>query len=107
MVLLKNEGVLPLHGSQSVAVVGPHAFSTRDLLSDYPIDQLCFQEPKRSGDCWPTLGEAFAALHPGNVTVEKGVDMDSKEPPGIAAALAAANRSDMVVLCLGIGNHQE
>ena len=47
MVLLKNEGgVLPLSAPGSIAVVGPHAVSHRDLLSDYIIDQLCYKGPQ-------------------------------------------------------------
>ena len=40
-VLLKAEGgVLPLKSKRSIAVVGPHAVSHRDLLSDYVVDQV-------------------------------------------------------------------
>lgn len=52
MVLLKNapDGktgakVLPLTATARLAVVGPHAVSHRDLLSDYIVDQLCWKGP--------------------------------------------------------------
>jgi len=35
MVLLKNEGVLPLNPDAKLAVIGPHVDSTQDLLSNY------------------------------------------------------------------------
>ena len=36
MVLLKNDGVLPLRGKfKSIAVIGPNAFSTRALMGNY------------------------------------------------------------------------
>ena len=40
MVLLKNDNnTLPLSTGKKLAVVGPHVFSTRDLLEDYKGDQ--------------------------------------------------------------------
>lgn len=35
LVLLKNDGVLPLHGIKRVAVIGPHADATRVLRGNY------------------------------------------------------------------------
>ena len=100
--------MLPLKATGSLAVVGPHAVSKRDLLSDYIIDQLCYKGPIRGGDCWPSIGEAFTNMHTGGtVTVEKGVDMNTHNTGGIAAAVAAAEAADSVVLCIGIGNEQE
>ena len=99
--------MLPFSRSASVAVVGPHAVSHRDLISDYPSDQLCYGGPIRQGDCWPSIGEAFQQFHGGKVQVEPGVDMDSRDTGHIKAALAAAQSAEVVVLCLGIGNGQE
>ncbi len=39
IVLLKNSGVLPLRRGLRLAVVGPHAYSQRDLIEDYAGDQ--------------------------------------------------------------------
>ena len=39
LVLLKNDGVLPLHGVKRVVVVGPHADSTRVLRGNYSSSQ--------------------------------------------------------------------
>jgi beta-glucosidase len=39
LVLLKNDGVLPLHGVKRIAVVGPHADSTRVLRGNYSSSQ--------------------------------------------------------------------
>jgi beta-glucosidase-like glycosyl hydrolase len=115
-VLLKNaEGaidakkkMLPLLPSASVAIVGPHAVTKADLLSDYPIDQLCFQGPIRGGACWPSIGEAFSTHHTrAKVLVEQGVAMASTDRSGVETAIAAANASDVVILCLGLGKKQE
>jgi beta-glucosidase len=39
LVLLKNDGVLPLHGVKRIAVVGPHGDSTRVLRGNYSSSQ--------------------------------------------------------------------
>lgn len=123
MVLLRNEPIfnsslsetvseaakaLPLKVDAHLAVLGPHAVSHRDLLSDYIVDQLCWKGPIRGGDCWPTIGEAFTTAHTaGQVTVAQGVDMESHDRELIPVAIAAAKAADTIVLCLGIGNAQE
>lgn len=109
IVLLRNDGdILPFAPDTSLAVVGPHAISKRDLLAGYAVDQLCFGAETT---CWPSIGEAFAALHPGAVSVVGGVGMnvsnETDARPGIANALAAAQAADVVVLCLGIGGEEE
>lgn len=54
-------------------------------------------------DCIPTIAEAVAAVNRGGRTTSaKGVDVDSKDASGIAAALALARAADVVVLVLGI-----
>ena len=35
LILLKNDGVLPLAAPASIAVIGPNAASSRNLLGDY------------------------------------------------------------------------
>jgi beta-glucosidase len=39
LVLLKNDGVLPLHGVTRIALIGPHADSTRVLRGNYSSSQ--------------------------------------------------------------------
>eukprot|EP01052_Picozoa_sp_SAG31_P003185 SAG31_NODE_120_length_23892_cov_10.545623_14_plen_502_part_00 len=114
MVLLKNakhastgRKVLPL-SLESIAVVGPHAVSHRDLLSDYIVDQLCWKGPVRGGDCFPTVGDAFTAAHAGDVFVVEGISMDGHvDNETMSEALQAVKKAEQVVLMLGIGNHQE
>jgi len=105
MVLLHNDGVLPLAPGRRVAVVGPHSISQRDLIEDYAGDQRCFDG---TDTCIPTIGEMLTRYNVGGTTtVAKGVDMNSGDASGIPAALAAARSSDVVVLCLGIGHNEE
>jgi len=105
IVLLKNQGVLPLSAGRKLAVLGPHSISTRDLIEDYAGDQRCSDG---SDNCIPTIGAMLTAANgPQFTTVVPGIAMDSRDRSGIPAALAAARLADAVVLCLGIGHTQE
>ena len=107
-VLLKNDGgVLPMKRGIKTAVLGPHAFSTRDLMSDYKGDEQCVGGGS-DFSCFPTIGQAFVRANGAeNTLVEQGVEMDSADASGIPAALSAASKADQVLLFVGIGNSQE
>ena len=91
---------------KKTAVLGPHAFSTRDLMSDYKGDEQCVGGGS-DFSCFPTIGQAFALANgAANTFVEKGVDMDSSDASGIPAALSAAEKAAHAPFC-GIGNTQE
>lgn len=95
IVLLKNEGVLPLSTSvRSVAIIGPFADSGHILGG------------------WSAMGKAEEAvtlrqgiaskLGPDAVvTTAIGCDIDSNDESGFAEALAVAAASDVVILALG------
>ena len=95
VVMLKNDGVLPLAGhSPRLAVIGP--------LSDSSIDMR--------GPWWgaaPPDGQVTVAaglrdmLTEGHVLQAAGVDIDGGEVGGMAAALELCERVDAIVLCLG------
>mmetsp|Transcript_68123 Transcript_68123/g.221823 ORF Transcript_68123/g.221823 Transcript_68123/m.221823 type:complete len:755 (+) Transcript_68123:43-2307(+) len=100
LVLLKNDGMLPLKQGQRVAVVGPQGVARDGLLSDYAADQICF-----GGDdhCIGTIAEGIAAANAGGrTTASQGVEVNSSKTDGIQAALDDASAADVVVLVLGI-----
>lgn len=101
MVLLKNDGLLPLRRGAAIAVVGPMGVNT-DLMSDYAGgtgEEGCW--PDSGEGCVRTIAQAIAQANGGNVTVAKGCDVNSPSPSGIEAALAAARAAEAVVLALG------
>lgn len=99
-VLLKNDGVLPLKKGIKIAVVGPLSDSGYSLLDDYYVDQVC---PQGGFDCITTIGQAVSMVNVGgNTSIFKGVDINSSDDSGIAAALEACSKSDVVVLAVGI-----
>lgn len=104
MVLLKNEGdVLPLSRDISaIAVIGPNADSKKVLLGNY------FGTPARY--VTPLQGIINKVEPDVRVFYAEGCDLVStkdsawggKATKGFSEALAAAERSDVVVMCLGL-----
>lgn len=107
-VLLKNDNaVLPIVKGKKTALLGPHVFSTRDLMSDYKGDEQCAGGGS-DFSCFSTIATAFTnANGPENTVVSEGVDLASFNTTGIAAAIAAAKSAEQVILFIGIGNTQE
>ena len=111
VVLLRNTAsVLPLagHGQHSIAVVGPQAIAKAGLLSDYATEQACAPSATESDTdyCITSIAEAVAAVNGGAAAnrtwVAAGVEVNSNNTQGIAAAVALAKKADIVLLCLGI-----
>ena len=105
MVLLKNEGgILPLDPGKKTAVIGPLADSEHDMLGPW-------WGRGRDEDA-VTVFDGIAAQSPG-ATFAQGCTLSNLEPPaynpaqdcntdaGFAAAVAAAQAADQVVLALG------
>ncbi len=103
MVLLKNDGLLPLDSSKirNIAVVGPNAASDLALIANYsgtPSHSITLLDGIRnrvSPDTrvWYALG---SHLH-----MNREEDLALPEDR-IKEAVSAAERSDVVVLCLGL-----
>lgn len=100
MVLLKNDGTLPLKRNSHIAVLGPIGVSGFSLLDDYYGDDIC----QGGGfSCITTIGEAISSYNEGGVTIViKSVDIDSTNATEIPVAIEAAQKADIVILCLGI-----
>ena len=120
MVLLKNDGTLPLKQDiKTLAVIGPNADSSRNLMGDYSytamLDLLRYSPPVGASFAGidastlaphaikaPTVLEAIRAAHPQlNVLYARGCDVLEADTSGIAAAVAAAGQADVVLLVVG------
>jgi beta-glucosidase len=95
IVLLKNDGLLPLvAGAQRIAVVGPLAAARRDMLG-------CWTLFGREQDV-ETIREGIeAAAGAAQVTYAPGCAVRGDDAAGIAAAVAAAQAADVVIAVLG------
>ncbi|MGI5520096.1 glycoside hydrolase family 3 N-terminal domain-containing protein [Micromonospora sp. CA-259024] len=123
LVLLRNDGVLPLlAGAGTVALIGPNADDARHLLGDYSfaahIEALTEARKRRgllgemmtipddleideSTDGVPTVRDALAARLGDRLLYAPGCDVVDPSTDGFGEAVAAAAAADVAVLVLG------
>ncbi|HKT02807.1 MAG TPA: glycoside hydrolase family 3 N-terminal domain-containing protein [Rugosimonospora sp.] len=104
VVLLSNDGVLPLAGGAHVAVVGPLADDVTGLMG-------CYAFPGHVGIRYPdlpagiplrTVWQALGSDLPGaRLTLNAGCGIDQEDRSGFAAAGAAAAAAGVCVAVLG------
>ena len=110
-VLLKNEGILPLKGTERILVTGPNANSLRTLNGGWSYTW------QGEGDAfvpqYNTILEALQARFP-RVSYSPGVEYDnafgswqSENASGIAKAVAAARMADVIIACVGENTYCE
>lgn len=101
MVLLKNDGLLPLDRSafKSIGVIGPNAASIDALRGNY----------YGTADEYTTFLDGIRAAFDGRVYYSEGCHLfrDQLQPlsqpgDGYAEAVTVAEQSDVVVLCVGL-----
>ena len=106
VLLRNNDRLLPLDRSShmKIAIVGPQAVAKQGLLSDYATEQACppISTESDTDYCIISIAEAVAAVAPNRTFVAAGVDVNSNNTDGIAAAISIAKEADVVLLCLGI-----
>ena len=97
MVLLKNDGILPIKGKKTIAVIGPNADSKNVLLGNYN------GTPSR----YTTLlrgiqdGSDNRVIYAVGCHLYKDVIGDWAEHPE-HEAIIAAQQADVVILCMGL-----
>jgi beta-glucosidase len=121
MVLLKNDGLLPLPKKGTLAVIGPNAAVTRHLLGDYSYASMVDLMTYRPMPSSPFIGgvdkdhmqmhsvqipsvlDGIRALLGKDVKViyAPGCDVAGPDRSGFAQAVQAANLADVVILVLG------
>lgn len=121
IVLLRNDGVLPLAAAPgTIAVIGPNADEVRHMMGDYSYpahieslvemrdgrnlfdipmpDDVSFTNVALEG---PSILDALRARFGGAVRHERGCGVDDDDTSGIAAAVEVAAAADVVVLVVG------
>ena len=94
MVLVKNDGVLPLREPRRIALVGP--------LCDAPADQLGAWASAGAAEDSITILEGVRAGFPAaEILFVEGCRPKAPIEGGHAAAQAAAAQADVVLLCVG------
>ena len=95
MVLLSNNGVLPLQKGVKIALVGPLADAPREQIGAWQG----WGEAKRSITIRKGLEERFGKE---NILYTKGSDFRKPLDGGIEDAVRVANEADVVVLSIGL-----
>ena len=95
MVLLSNNGILPLKKGVKIALVGPLADDPREQLGSW----VGFGEKEHSVTMFTALKERFGCK---NVLYTKGTDFRAPIDGGVAEAVKLARQSDVVLLAIGL-----
>jgi beta-glucosidase len=97
MVLLKNkQHVLPLTATiNKIALVGPLAKDQEDLLGSWSAHGMPTDVETIADGMEKEFGQKV------HFNYAKGCDIDSTDESSIADAVAAAQKSDIIVVCLG------
>ena len=94
-VLLQNNGnLLPLHKGQKIALIGPLAKDSAEILGCW----AGFASVDNSVSIWNGMKQEFGEE---NLTYAKGCDYDGQDTTTYANAVKAAQKADVTVLCLG------
>jgi beta-glucosidase len=121
LVLLKNDGLLPLKKSiKKLAVIGPNADSSRIMMGDYsytasaelqallPAADSAFAAVSKSElenptVVIPTLLDSIKSRVPSSTHViySRGCELNSTDESGFASALQTAREADAIILVLG------
>ena len=94
VILLENNGVLPLSKNAKVAVIGPNADKMYNQLGDYTAPQT----PENI--CTPLEG-IREKLGASNVVYAKGCAIKDVESADIASAVRAARSADVAIVFVG------
>ncbi|MFD3485723.1 glycoside hydrolase family 3 N-terminal domain-containing protein [Streptomyces sp. NPDC058665] len=104
VILLRNDGVLPLDRPARIAVVGPQADTPSAVLGCYsfPVHVGSQHPGTPAGVQLPTLLQALMSEFPGcEIVTAAGCAVDSAVTDGFAAALRAVRGADVIVAALG------
>lgn len=94
VVLLENNGILPLSKDMKVAVIGPNADNMYNQLGDYTA-------PQPRENIRTVLDGIKAKVGEKNVEYVKGCAVRDTKDNTIAAAVRAARRADVAVVVVG------
>jgi len=101
IVLLSNDGTLPLAADKSVALIGPNADRAAALFGCYSfVNHVLTHRPGfPMGFAAPTVYEALASDR--DITLVQGCDVTTDDRSGFADAVTAASAADVAVVVAG------
>lgn len=101
IVLLSNDGTLPLSAESKVALIGPNADRSEALFGCYSfVNHVLVHRPGTpAGFEAPTVADVLRTER--NVTYARGCDVSSDDTSGFDEAVATASAADVAVLVVG------
>ncbi|MBO0908954.1 beta-glucosidase [Arthrobacter sunyaminii] len=102
IILLANDGTLPLESAARIAVVGPNADSRTALLGDYSFTNHveAHYPDVAAGIDIPTVLDALRNEFP-SLDYARGCEVEGDDAGGFDAAVAQAGAADVVVAVMG------
>ncbi|MDZ5146048.1 beta-xylosidase/alpha-l-arabinosidase [Microbacterium testaceum] len=102
VVLLRNDGVLPLRAPGRIAVIGPNADSTDALMGCYSFANhvLAHHPSFPLGFSLPTVREALVERF-GEVAYAEGCAVEGSDFSGLDAAAALAREAEVAIVVVG------
>src|SRR5262245_12298252 len=102
VVLLRNDGVLPMPAARRIALIGPNADRAEALFGCYSfLNHVLPQHPEvESGMVVPTVLEAMRSEFD-SVSFTAGCAVDDADRGGFDDAVTAAKSADVAVLVMG------
>jgi beta-glucosidase len=102
VVLLRNDGLLPLSAERRIAVIGPNADRAGALLGAYSFlnHVLPQHDEVEPGIAVATVLDAVR-IEFGAASCTAGCEVDGDDRSGFTAAVAAADEADVAVLVMG------
>ncbi|MCL2488251.1 MAG: glycoside hydrolase family 3 C-terminal domain-containing protein [Oscillospiraceae bacterium] len=104
MVLLKNNGILPLKRGVKLAVIGPNADHKPALLGNYNGTPAYNYTPLEGLRKY--LGEEYPLFYAQGAHHVRGAN-EAHESDGVSEAISVAERADVTVLCIGLDANLE
>uniref|UniRef100_A0A7S0H9J7 Fibronectin type III-like domain-containing protein n=2 Tax=Amorphochlora amoebiformis TaxID=1561963 RepID=A0A7S0H9J7_9EUKA len=120
LVLLRNDGLLPLKKGIKIAVLGPHSFTRRNLFSDYYGLETCWsgghENKNLNFSCIKTTCQAISEANEpnsepkdgvseaktgGKTTCHDGVQFIGGDDGGLSQSISLGLEADVVILALG------
>lgn len=96
IVLLKNDNnILPLSGQSNIAVIGPMAKNNLDMLGSWSAHGKADDVTTIYDGLATELGKKT------KLSYAAGCEFDGEDTSGFAEAVNVANKSDIIILCLG------
>jgi beta-glucosidase len=102
IVLLKNDGVLPLPKNlKAIAVIGPNANEPRNMLGDYHYDAHLAKDTVSVKVVTVLEGIKNKVSKDTKVLYAKGCDIDSQDRSGFEEAIKISREADVVIAVMG------